>query len=73
VDFCVPEIQTAIQVSYSIDDALTFEREVNALCRFLKANTEYCGIILTNDTELMVERDGLKIRVLPTWKWLLEM
>lgn len=73
VDFCVPEIQIAIQVSYSIDDALTFEREVNALCRFLKANTEYCGIILTNDTELMVERDGLKIRVLPTWKWLLEM
>ena len=31
VDFCVPEENLAVQVSYNIDDAETYEREVGGL------------------------------------------
>jgi predicted AAA+ superfamily ATPase len=71
VDFCVPEANLAIQVSYSIDDADTYDREVGGLIKFLKAFKKYQGIIVTWDTERQIEEDGLTIDVIPVWKWLL--
>lgn len=71
VDFCVPEINQAIQVSYAIDDAETYEREVGGLVKFLKSFKNYHGIIITWDTEKTIQEGGLSIEVLPIWKWLL--
>ncbi len=72
VDFCIPEKQTAIQVSYNIDDIDTYEREVGGLIKFLKAFKSYHGIIVTWDTERHIEEDGVTIEAIPCWKWILE-
>ncbi len=71
VDFCIPETNTAIQVSYSIDDADTYEREVGGLVKFLKAFKQYKGFIITWDTERQITEDGISIGAIPVWKWLL--
>ena len=73
VDFCVPEVNQAIQVSYAIDDAETYEREVGGLVKFLKSFKNYHGIIITWDTEKTIQEGGLSIEVLPVWKWLLHI
>ena len=72
VDFCIPETNTAIQVSYKIDDIDTYEREVRGLAKFLKAFKQYHGLIVTWDTERLINEDGLSIDVVPVWKWLLK-
>lgn len=72
VDFCVPEVNLAIQVSYSIDDSSTYEREVGGLVKFLKAYKQYRGIIVAWDTERQISVDGITIDVVPVWKWLLQ-
>ena len=71
VDFCIPEVHKAIQVSYSIDDLDTYEREVGGLVKFLKAFKQYQGVIVTWDTERQISEDGISIDVVPVWKWLL--
>lgn len=71
VDFCIPEINKAIQVSYSIDNIDTYEREVGGLVKFLKAYKQYQGIIITWDTERQITEDGVSIEIVPVWKWLL--
>ena len=70
VDFCIPERNLAIQVSYNIDDAVTYEREVGGLVKFLKAYDQYSGIIITWDTESEIVVDDITINVVPVWKWL---
>lgn len=72
VDFCIPETNTAIQVSYSIADDSTYEREVGGLMKFLKAFKQYHGLIITWDTERQITENGISIEVLPIWKWLLK-
>lgn len=72
VDFCIPEDNLAIQVSYSIDDDTTYEREVGGLLKFLKAYKQYRGLIITWDTERQITEDGISIDVVPVWKWLLQ-
>lgn len=71
VDFCVPEENLAIQVSYSIDNSTTYEREVGGLAKFMKAYKQYRGMIVTWDTERQITEDGVIINVVPVWKWLL--
>jgi len=71
VDFCIPEINLAIQVSYSIDDPITYEREVNGMVKFLKVYKQYRGLVITWDTERQIIEDGVSIDVVPAWKWLL--
>ena len=70
VDFCIPETETAIQVSYRIDDIDTYEREVGGLIKFLKAFKQYKGFIITWDTERQITVDDITIEVIPIWKWL---
>ena len=57
-------------VSYNIDDAVTYEREVGGLVKFLKAYSQYSGIIITWDTESEIVVDDITINVVPVWKWL---
>ncbi len=70
IDFCIPEANLAIQVSYSIDDFDTYEREVGGLIRFLKVYKQYQGIIVTWDTERQIQEEGIIIEAIPVWKWL---
>ena len=72
IDFCIPEVNKAIQVSYSIDDLDTYEREVGGLVKFLKAYKQYQGFIITWDTERQITEEGITISVIPVWKWLLQ-
>ena len=71
VDFCIPEEELAIQVSYTIDDPVTYDREVGGIIKFLKAYKQYRGIIITWDTERQITEDGISVDVVPIWKWLL--
>jgi len=71
IDFCIPEANKAIQVSYSVDDLDTYEREVGGLVKFLKAYRQYQGVIVTWDTERQITEDGVTIEAIPIWKWLL--
>lgn len=70
IDFCVPSEKLAIQVSYSLTDSNTYEREVGALDSFLKKNPDYSAMIVTRDQQNRIELDGHTIDVLPVWKWL---
>ena len=72
IDFCIPEVNQAVQVSYSIDDLDTYEREVGGLVKFLKTFRQYQGVIITWDTERQITEDGITIDVVPVWKWLLQ-
>jgi len=71
VDFCIPEEHLAVQVSYNIEDPATYEREVGGITNFLKTYKDYRGVIITWDTERQIEMNGIKIEVVPCWKWLL--
>jgi len=66
VDFYLPEIETIINVSFSIKEVKTFNREINSLKEFLKKNKK--AILITKDEEK--EIDGIKI--MPLWKFLLK-
>lgn len=71
VDFCIPEVKLAIQVSYSIADDDTRDREVGALEKFISVNKEYSGIIISFDTESTIDTKVGVVKVVPVWKWLL--
>ena len=71
VDFCVPESKLAIQATYKMDDADTYDREVGGLIKFLKTFKDYRGMIVSWDTEKSIQEDGIMIEVVPIWKWLL--
>ncbi len=73
VDFYIPETATAIQVCYDLDgDSDTFDREVNALLKI--TNVLECNklLIITRDTERILEIKNKIIEVIPVWKWLLQ-
>lgn len=74
VDFYIPEIATAIQVSYSLDNNDgTFDREVNALLKISKVLECNKLLIITRDEERVLDVEDKSIEVIPAWKWLLEM
>jgi predicted AAA+ superfamily ATPase len=71
VDFYVPQEGMAVQVSFDINEAETCEREVSALVALNKVFPLQKALIITCDTELQIESEGLVIEILPIWKWLL--
>ena len=72
VDFCVFERGKAVQVSYSIEDTSTYERETKALLSY--ANRYNCQelYIITMDEEKDVTINGYDIHIMPVWKMLLK-
>ena len=73
-DFVIKEgldIVQAIQVTKSLEDIDTKKREIAGLLDACKAYKLKTGLILTQDEEYEVEQEGVKIQVLPVWKWLL--
>lgn len=71
VDFVVPDDGLAIQVAYSLADPTTEKRETDALMKFNAIMPMRQLIIITKDEEMVIEKDGTVINVLPVWKWLL--
>lgn len=74
IDFYVPEIETAIQVCYSIKDTdSTFKRETKALVSVQSRLACRRNIIVTySEEEDVIYKNGIKIEIIPAWKFLLE-
>ena len=72
VDFYLPSKSALIQVSYSLSDMGTRQRETESMldvARFLDTKSL---TIITMDEEETLESRGRTIKVIPLWKWLLE-
>ena len=72
VDFYVPSENLGIQVSYSLRDYDTRERETGALIKMNKTFNLQRMMIVTMDEEEIINTAGVSIEVVPVWKWLLE-
>lgn len=70
IDFCVPSVKTAVQVTYSLDDDATFNREIGALEKFLKVHPDYSACVITRDEERDINVNGTIVKTIPVWKWL---
>ena len=71
VDFYIPDEELAIQVSYSIADNETYNREVGALKKLPKVKPCARRMIITYDEEDLITDEYGSIEVIPCWKWLL--
>lgn len=68
IDFMVPDEKLAIQVSYSINDQTTKDREVPPLVKYSKVHEDYNCLLITYDDEGTEEG----IPVVPVWKLLMD-
>jgi predicted AAA+ superfamily ATPase len=73
VDFFIPNENRAIQVSYSIAEEQTKEREIKALLKLAEVYSVKHLEIITYDYEASIVQNGITIKVLPIWKWLLKL
>lgn len=71
VDFYIPETKTAIQVSYTLSQSDTREREIKALLKLSQVYPLDKLQIITWEEDSLIEEGGLSIEILPLWKWLL--
>jgi hypothetical protein len=73
VDFFVAEQKYAVQVSYSIADEETRNREVRALEKLNALLPLQKSVIVTyEEEEIITFPGGQVIEVIPAWTWLLE-
>jgi len=75
VDFVIREglkAKEIIQVCYSINDEKTKSREIKGIINCSKELKSGKGLIITKDFEKHETIDGIKIKFIPLWKWLLE-
>ena len=73
IDFYVPEDELAVQVSYSIKEQDTYDREVGALSKLPNVYPCRRRVIVTFDEENSITDKYGTIEVIPCWKWLLEL
>ena len=72
VDFYVPEQDWLIQVSYSLSDYDTYQREIGALLKVDKLLGAKRRTVITYSEEKAIKEKDIEIEVIPLWKWLLE-
>ena len=73
VDFYVPSENLAIQVSMqALEDVDTLERETKAFVKLNDFIPNTKCLLITNSEETKLNCDGIKIDVVPAWKWLLD-
>lgn len=65
-------IESAIQVVQDLSKKETREREIKALIKALKELKLKQGLILSENDEKEIEKDGKSIIIKPVYKWLLE-
>jgi predicted AAA+ superfamily ATPase len=73
VDFLIRQgttITGAIQVSVTLKEPATLQRELDALLSAAKLFPEAELTIITDD-ERVIQMHSLKINVIPLWKWLI--
>lgn len=76
IDFVVKEgikVKQLIQVCYDLSDPFTKEREIKSL---VEASVELrCknGLVITSEFEGEEKHDGLVIKFIPLWRWLLDV
>ena len=71
VDFIEKESGLAMQVCYDLNDEETKKREIKALVAINKIFTLKDNIIVTRDTRDEFVVNGIKIKVIPIWEFLL--
>ena len=71
VDFYIPDEGMAIQASYRMSDETTLQREMNGLVALHNLHPLRRAIIVTYEDEGEQEKDGLKIEIIPIWKYAL--
>lgn len=64
------KVVSVIQVCYHLDDD-TIDREINGLTEAARLHHLKEGLILTMNQEVEKTANGVRINVLPVWKWLL--
>ncbi len=64
-------VKEIIQVVYELENDETKKREVDGLVACAREFGLHHGLILTKDVEAVHKVDGIEIRYLPLWKWLL--
>jgi hypothetical protein len=67
IDFIVTDAKLAIQVSYSIAEESTKDREIPPLVKYSKSHPDWQCFLISYDEE--TTESG--INVIPVWKWLL--
>lgn len=72
VDFFIPDDALGIQVSYDMEEESTRKREIKALTSLNSHIPLKRALIVTRDSEELIEFNGLTIEVVPVWKWILE-
>lgn len=73
IDFYIPSERLAIQVCMQVLDNMdTKERETGAFVKLNNFIPDSRCLLITNSEEDTLECDGIKIEVIPIWKWLLE-
>lgn len=70
VDFYLSKKKTFIQVSESIVNPTTRQREVQALLEAMEEVEKSTGMIITEDKKETLELEGKTITVLPVYEWL---
>lgn len=71
VDFYVPDEGLAVQTSYQVSDEDTMEREVKALVALHSLHPLRQAMIVTYEDEGEIVREGMNIKIVPVWKWVL--
>jgi predicted AAA+ superfamily ATPase len=71
VDFFLPDERTGIQACYSMQDAATANREIQALLKLNKLYSLDKMLIITRDEERTISVEGRQIEIVSIWKWLL--
>lgn len=64
-------IESVIQVCGNIEDEKTKKREIDALVLAMKKFKLNEGLVITEDYEGEEVNNGLKIKFMSLWKWLL--
>lgn len=72
IDFYIPSEKLAIQVSMQVLDNIdTKERETRAFVKLNNYIPDIKCVLITNAEEDTLNCEGIKIDVVPAWKWLL--
>ncbi len=62
-----------VQVSYSLTYSGTLDREIKGLIKACKYVNSRQGLIIANDYEDKIEKDNIKIEIIPAFKFMLNM
>lgn len=66
------KVTRLIQVSYQMSDEETRKREIDGLLEAARATSCRELTIITMETEAEWNEQGILIRVIPAWKWMLD-